>query len=140
MSIDIATVGKFTDRFGNVICKSMELPWKDNKPSISCVPAGTYDLQLYQSPRYGNSYHLVNEGLNVSITGENTTRSHILIHPANCPSQLQGCIAPCKSYGILDINHNGQYELAGLSSRKAYSELIEYIKENQITKLVIYRV
>lgn len=67
------------------ICYTIELPWKDNQPRISCIPEGTYPLTKRYSPKF--KQHLLVQG----VEG----RDVILIHPANdALKQLKGCIAP----------------------------------------------
>ena len=42
------------------ICKTLELPWRDNQKGISCIPAGEYKLSPYPSSRFGEVY-IVND-------------------------------------------------------------------------------
>tara|TARA_Y100000310_G_C20700807_1_gene829687 strand:- start:1080 stop:1517 length:438 start_codon:yes stop_codon:yes gene_type:complete len=93
----IGTFGTLYSHDGRVICRTVEREWLDNKPSISCVPEGMYELEWTNSPRFGECFALVNEQLGVSVSGD-TTRTHILIHAANYPNELQGCIAPGQSF------------------------------------------
>lgn len=72
-----------------IICRTIELPWKNNKRGISCIPTGRYRLQDRYSPHHGN--HI--EVLNVP------DRSFILFHPANdACKELKGCIAPVSAW------------------------------------------
>ena len=67
---------------------TIELPWKENKKQVSCIPEGVYELR----PRYSEKFkhHLVLENV--------PNRSLILIHPANdANKELLGCIAPVSS-------------------------------------------
>lgn len=32
-------------------CYTLELPWRDDAPQLSCIPAGVYDVVWSQSPR-----------------------------------------------------------------------------------------
>ena len=67
---------------------TIELPWKENKKQVSCIPEGVYEIK----PRYTEKFkhHLVLENV--------PYRSLILIHPANdANKELQGCIAPVSS-------------------------------------------
>ena len=77
-------------------CYTIEKPWRDNKPFVSCVPAGEYKLEKFHSARYGETVVLVNPELDVvankSEAGEGD-RYACLIHAANWSHQLQGCIA-----------------------------------------------
>jgi hypothetical protein len=66
-------------------CYTIELPWKDNQPKVSCIPEGRYRLKKRYSPRF--QHHILIE----HVAG----RSLILIHPANdAQKELRGCIAP----------------------------------------------
>lgn len=93
------TVGKLYhgDEF---IAYSMELPYKDNKPNISCVPGGDYYIRPTHSPKFGNVYYL--ESVHNGIVGlQSGHRTHILFHSANTPSDLKGCIALGSTTGVL---------------------------------------
>jgi len=72
----------------------MERPWMGNLPNLSCIPDGTYGLREHASPKYGDTYALINHEHGVGIYPGDSRRSLILIHAANRPSELQGCIAP----------------------------------------------
>lgn len=68
-----------------LICHSIELPWKTNQKRISCVPEGRYELVKRYSAKF--KWHLML--MNVP------ERAYILIHPANnALKELKGCIAP----------------------------------------------
>ncbi|PRY38459.1 hypothetical protein CLV58_109186 [Spirosoma oryzae] len=86
------TNGSLTDGMRE-ISKTIELPWKDNQPRISCIPEGTYPVVIYNSPKHGPSLLLK------KVPG----RSMIEVHSANWAMgkdgtgktpQLLGCIAP----------------------------------------------
>lgn len=87
---------------GQLLCETIELPWKENMKQKSCIPEGTYPLMKRYSQKFG--WHL--EVLNVP------NRSLILIPPANdAQKELRGCIAP-----VSQTTGEGK----GLSSRKAF--------------------
>jgi hypothetical protein len=78
------TLGSIYDEDGSFLAKSMELPWKNNERSISCIPEGTYRV-IKQPPKEGRPYwhfRLPN------VPG----RSGILIHRISYVSGLKGCI------------------------------------------------
>lgn len=67
------------------LCFTLELPWKENRRSVSCIPEGIYELK----PRFSKKFkhHL--------IVNDVVDRSYILFHPANdAQKELRGCIAP----------------------------------------------
>ena len=70
---------------GNRICFTIELPWLNNEPSVSCIPEGRYELEKYFSAHLGNHLHVKAVA----------NRSLIMIHAANdARKELKGCIAP----------------------------------------------
>jgi len=84
----------------------IELPWLENKRSISCIPEGCYNLK----PRFSEKFkhHLQLE----YVTG----RSLILIHPANnAKLELQGCLAP-----VMKLTGIGK----GLTSTPLFKKLV----------------
>lgn len=119
MSFNNCTVGKLYVE-SVFLCYTIEKPWKDNQPMVSCIPEGEYNLNPVASPKFGDTYCLENKSLNVSLCGC-TKRTHILIHKANMESELLGCIAPVSSFGVL----NGKAEWCGFSSGKAYNKLMD---------------
>lgn len=107
------------DRF---VCHTVERPWLDNQPNISCIPEGTYKLERYTSPRFGDCFIISGETVD-KFKNDKGKRWGILIHPANTPGQLAGCIAPVERFstGLGD-------ELGGVSSRKAFERLMGAVK------------
>lgn len=93
---DQGTLGRI--RIGKEIFYTLELPWRDNRPNTSCIPAGVYACKFTMSPRFGYSMYLV-DGVN--------NRSGVRIHSANFAgdktlgykSQLSGCISLGLHYG-----------------------------------------
>lgn len=76
----------------------LELPWRDNKPFVSCIPSGEYVLIPWESEKYGSCYAFV--GGEVSLYEGNGNRFACLIHAANYARQLQGCLALGRSDGV----------------------------------------
>ena len=71
---------------------TVELPWKDNAPNVSCIPEGLYKLRWDTTGRIREVPELVAV----------PNRTHINIHVANEPEELHGCIAPGDSFSIQD--------------------------------------
>jgi len=75
------------------LCFSIELPWKDNQQSVSCIPEGFYPIRFRTSPKFSKHLHIP----------EVKDRKWILIHPANdAQKELKGCIAP-----VMELGENG---------------------------------
>lgn len=90
---------------GVEICKTIELPWRENVPLISCIPVGRYLLRKRYSPKFKWHFEIV------GVEG----RSNILFHAANnAIVELKGCIAPV-------LQHTGEGK--GSSSRIALERL-----------------
>ncbi len=73
-------------------CFTLELPWLDNKRSISCIPAGTYKAFKRNSPRNGAVFELRNV----------PNRTNIQCHAGNYTRQIEGCILVGDSIRFLD--------------------------------------
>lgn len=107
---------------------TLELPDKGNKRQISCIPKGTYQCTIVNSPKFGQVYGVLNV----------TNRLNILIHAGNYGgdvekgfrSDIQGCILLGKSRGVL----NNQPVV--LSSKRALKEFMTALK-NEPFELVI---
>lgn len=114
-STNVCTMGKLYHG-DDLICHTFELPDRNNAVNVSCIRAGTYQLKMVNSPKFGPSYEIKD------VDG----RSHILIHTGNTVNDTQGCIMPCNSYGVLSVRNGGTNKemLAGLSSRLAYTKLM----------------
>lgn len=65
-----------------VICYTLELPWKDNLNNISCIPVGTYNGIL----RYDKT-----DGWRIQL--ENVpNRTGVQIHIGNYTREIKGCV------------------------------------------------
>lgn len=93
-SVDGSTTG--TMKAGDLLFYTIELPWRNNQPNVSCVPAGEYQLLPYFSPTHGQTWRLHNPALKVwgaSAMAPEGMRSECELHSANWARQLLGCIA-----------------------------------------------
>lgn len=101
-------------------CATLELPWRNNAPMLSCIPAGAYEFHWREdSPKHGACYEAK------LVPG----RSNIQIHSANLAGdedkgfvkQLDGCIAPGKSVIQFRAGNKpaGPRDQRGVSASKA---------------------
>ena len=84
--------------FGRLLIGDLELwtverPWKDNEPSVSCIPEGEYTLEPHSSSKFPDTWALVGETVS-HYPEPGKTRSAILIHVGNTMQDVIGCIAP----------------------------------------------
>jgi hypothetical protein len=105
-----------SDRF---LCYTIELPWKDNKRNVSCIPEGQYEIEPRFSKRF--KHHLILK----DVKG----RSFILFHPANdALKDLEGCIAP-----VTYLSGIGK----GVYSKNALQKLLSLVYQAQDRKETI---
>jgi hypothetical protein len=99
------------------MCLFLELPWRDNKRSRSCIPGSTvYDVKLRISPKYGPVFHITD------VEG----RSWILTHAGNWAGDVdkgfrthsEGCLLFGARKGLL----KGQLAVFNSRSTKAAFE------------------
>ena len=108
------TFGKLIHPSGEVL-ETLELPWKENKVSKSCIPVGEYDLAPCYSNRFGNVYAV--EPVKY--------RTYIRLHKGNWAGDIEdgfksdstGCILIGLKRGKLDN------QMAILNSTKALMKL-----------------
>jgi hypothetical protein len=98
---------------GVFLCYTCELPWKDNKTKISCIPEGEYKVTKFISPSKGNVFLLHNV----------PNRSMIEIHIGNTIKDIEGCIIVGTALGEI----NGLP--AVLHSRLAFASLFTTMPE-----------
>lgn len=87
------------DLFGTIL-QSLERPWvpgsEGGMPGRSCIPAGKYQLVLHDTEAHPRTFAMVNEALGVyhyNVPQGKQGRTACLIHIANRPAELRGCIA-----------------------------------------------
>jgi hypothetical protein len=85
------------------LCKTLELPWKDNQTQISCIPPGDYTCTYTRSERFSER-----DGFDVFTyeIEDVPNRTAIRIHSANFFSELLGCIA--LGGALQDMNGDGE--------------------------------
>lgn len=76
---------------------TLERPWLGNANKISCIPAGTYQVDFTRSPRFKR---IMLEVLNVK------DRDGIRLHSANVVEELEGCIAVSKERSGFNISNS----------------------------------
>jgi hypothetical protein len=94
-STDQGTFGKI--RINDETFYTLELPWRDNRNDISCIPAGNYECEFSMSAHFKRKLYLVN-----GISGRFGVRIHsanfagdkdMIVNGKKLKSQLHGCIA-----------------------------------------------
>jgi len=97
----------------NLNLQTLELPWVPDpncpggQPDVSCVPPGTYQLVLHDTVKHPKTFALVNPDLGVihePDPAHPNFRTACLIHVANFPRELEGCIGIGMSAGVCQIS------------------------------------
>ena len=102
---------------------TLEPRWRNNAKNISCIPAGKYTCRRIISPKFGNTFEIVDV----------PDRTHILFHKVNKQSDTLGCIGVAEEYGTLDGIP------AILQSGKGFKEFLDKTKGVSEFDLEIYQ-
>jgi hypothetical protein len=113
------TLGRmqYVDANGIILfdCVTLELPWKNNKNKISCIPVGEYDCEkVEKSENIGYPHIWITK-----VKG----RDGIKIHIANYYTQILGCIAVGAEH--LDINKDGEKDVT--ASKTTFAHLMNVV-------------
>lgn len=107
---------------GEAICWTLEEPWRDNLPDVSCIPTGEYILQLEYSPSKRCELWTIKE-----VPG----RSYVRIHKGNTVDDTQGCPLTGAVPGRIDGRR------AVLNSRKAFAEFMSVMEDDREAQIVV---
>ena len=94
-------------------CFTLERPWINNKPNISCIPLGKYICKRVNSPKFGSTFEITD------VEG----RTHILFHKGNIWSDSHGCVL----LG-LDMGHLNGWK-AVLDSGNAFNNFMGALRD-----------
>lgn len=109
------------------LCKTLELPWKNNASKISCIPAGSYTCVYSKSPHF--SLKAEHDVFTYEITN---VVNRAGIHSANFFSDLLGCIALGSVYS--DINGDGVLDI--IDSRNTIKAFEQQLNKQPFTLLI----
>ena len=89
-SPDIPTYGVLLNE-GVPFALTLERPWLENVPNVSCIPAGHYRAIRHLSPKFGETFWVQD------VPG----RSEILFHKGNIAADSHGCILVGESFNYV---------------------------------------
>lgn len=95
----VQTLGELS--FDDFNCKTLELPYRDNKQNISCIPKGTYTVKWSFSPKFMKYTYEILKVPN---------RSGIRFHSGSSFYDIKGCIILGTHY--TDINGDPYADIA----------------------------
>lgn len=102
----------------------IELPWRDNKAGVSCIPPGLYPAHITHSDHFKREVYVLED-----VKG----RASVELHPANWAgdvakgwhSDLRGCAAPGMSRGDLVAPATRKLQPAVLQSVRAFQQFMD---------------
>lgn len=100
---------------------TLEPPWRENKPSVSCIPTGKYICKRVDSPHFGNTFEVT------GVPG----RSAVLFHKGNVTDDTHGCILVAEEFA----DNAGKPVI--VSSRRGYDELMSKLVGHDTCELEI---
>ena len=105
------------------LCLTLELPWLNNEPFVSCIPTGAYTCKRVQSPKWGDTFEVAD------VPG----RTHILFHWGNSYKNSKGCVLLGRSFSHVD--QDDVMDVA--SSRDAFSAFMDALNGEESFKLEV---
>lgn len=133
----MATLGALSDG-PHYLCLTLELPWRNNAPRISRVPAGRYPLRRRS---FGGFYERYvtrwqwHEAM-VEIAGV-PDRSANLFHLGNFHRDTKGCVLVGNAYAY-DTAHDGALKVTGSTDAYArvYPALLDAADQGRFITIV----
>lgn len=119
-STDEGTLGVLT-MDGEYKAMTLEPEDRQNQQNVSCIPAGRYVCQRVASPRFGDTFEVLD------VPG----RSHILFHAGNTEDDTRGCFLLGATAGRL------RGDRAVLNSGKTFRDFIEQARAVERFDLLI---
>lgn len=102
-------------------CYTVERPWLDNQPNISCIPEGEYEMVLSYFHKGGYPAYEI-----IGIPG----RTEIKIHVANTMDDVIGCVGVGEGLGYIKGKWSVTYSKMAY---KAFMPAMAGIKRARIT-------
>lgn len=96
-------------------CHTLELPWRDNKFQVSCIPLGDYWVEKRWSQKFKHHF----------IVKDVEGRTYILIHSGNFYEDTLGCVLV--GDGLTDIDGDGLRDVT--NSRETLDELLSFMPD-----------
>lgn len=119
---DMGTFGKIS--VDGQTLYTVERPWINNMPAVSCIPEGTYKCK----PRYYNNGRY--DAIEVTNVPK---RTYIMIHIGNTMLDSAGCILINSRLGFV---HN---LWAGVSSKIAFNTFMEHYNKKFTLEIKQYK-
>lgn len=101
---------------------TLELPWRDNKPHISCIPVGSYYCVPHSGPKFKNTWEVT------GVPG----RDDVLLHYGNFVQDSTGCILIGYS-----ANHTNGVAALDYPSKDAFQKFRYHLQSMKIENFIL---
>lgn len=119
VSVNLINTG---DESFNQFGYNIELPYLDNRRSVSCIPVGIYSFRKIVRPDNSQAIEIMNV----------PNRTHILAHSGNFMRDTKGCILPNISYSHI-MDTKTPY---GITSRPQVKQLLRALPSQGIVHII----
>ena len=103
-------------------CKTLEPPWKNNRPKMSCIPVGAYKVTPRTSDKF-KQHFLING---------TSPREFVLVHAGNYFDDTIGCVLVGRDH--TDLNRDGEPDVT--FSRVTLDMLIAAVNGRSFTLVI----
>ena len=115
---------------GRAFCVTLERPWLNNKPFVSCIPCGCYLMSRVKSDKYGWTYEVLD------VEG----RTLIRFHWGNWYTDSKGCVLVGQSYAKISSSKYPDGKRGISNSKNTFYEFIKQLHDDEMCKLIIQEV
>lgn len=115
--LESETLGSMYLPDGTLLCKTLELPWKDNQHNISCIYEGNH-IVIKEAPKPGREYWHFRLPF---VDG----RSGILIHPMTYFWHSEGCLGVGSRF--VDLNKDNIPDI--VESKKKLQYMVDTLPD-----------
>lgn len=105
---------------------TLELPWRDNKNGVSCIPVGRYSCRVRRKHSFPK-ITIVYEILNVK------DRTDVLFHYGNTVNDIKGCVLVGRSAGFMTPLGGIKPLPAALDTVNGMKKMISLLGEKEFT-------
>lgn len=112
---------------GRSFCVTLERPWQNNAPFISCIPCGCYLMKRIESVNFQTTYEVQDVD----------NRTDILFHWGNYCIDSLGCILLGESYGIISGASYPMGKRGITNSQKTFRRFMRELKRAETVRLII---
>ena len=90
---DVCVLGVLLESPTSLLCRTLELPYRDDRRDASSLPEGRYRVRPFHSARLGPVFRFDDTDV--------APRVGVEIHPGNTPHNTHGCVLIGTYHGIL---------------------------------------